>query len=246
MTSKQRQQEARRLYDNTDYFSKHLGVFSNLNSPFQRYRIRKVLEIYRPAESDDALDLGCGWGTFTFALAPCVRLIVGLDSSYRAIAVCEKLAKIRSCSNAHFVHADAEKTGLGSEMFDVIVCADLVEHLYPSVFRRTLEECNRLLKQGGKLVIWTPNRGHVFEILKNNGILLKKDMSHVDYKSMNGLLAELREGGFSIKKAYYVESHIPILATIERALMNQLPFLRRRIAILAEKALSPDSRIPNT
>ena len=221
-------------YDENIYLDKH-KVFTNLQSSFQRYRISKVLQIYAPNKDEKVLDLGCGWGTFCFALAPLCKEVTGVDFSRSSIDLCNRLLKKWQFKNVKFICADTQNTGLKSEKYDVIVCADLFEHLYPETFEKTLDECQRLLKSRGKLIIWTPHRGHIFEILKNHNILLKKDKGHVDYKSMEILLRALKKRSFLIVKNYYTESHIPVFSKIERASLSFLPFLRRRIAILVEK-----------
>ena len=69
----------------------------------------------------------------------------------------------------------------------------------------------------------------------NRGILLKPDPTHVDYKSMDRMVGLLRDAGFAIERAYYAESHLPALRTVERLLMGAIPLLRRRIAVLGRK-----------
>ena len=211
--------------------------FTNMNITFkasQKYRVQKVLQIYTPKHDDVMVDLGCGWGTFCIVFAPLCKEITGLDFSKKSIALCKRLIKNYGYKNVKFVWADAQHTGLKSGAYDAIVSADLFEHLYPQQSERVLDECRRLLRKGGKLIIWTPDPGHIFEILKNNNILLKKNAAHVDYKTMGRLISELTKRHFIIKKSYYTESHVPIFRTLERALMI-LPIMRRRIAILAEK-----------
>ncbi len=44
----------------------------------------------------------------------------------------------------------------------------------------------------------------------------------------------LKDAGFVLEKAYYAESHLPVLREIERTML-QLSFFRRRIAVLARK-----------
>lgn len=222
-------------YDTSGYFDRGTRHLIDAGSAFQRYRVQKVLEIYLPGDEETVLDLGCGWGTFEFALAPRVREIVGLDFSERSIELCNERLAREPHPNVRFVQADARSSGLEEGAFDVIIAADLLEHLYPDDADQVLAEAHRLLKRGGRLVVWTPHRGHFLEILKNNRILLKRDVTHVDYKSMERLRDGLREHGFAIQKAYYTESHLPFLRTIERSLMTTLPILRRRIAILAQK-----------
>lgn len=220
------QREMKRYYDESEYFDKKPSKL------FQDYRILNIFHIYRPNKNERILDIGCGWGTISFAISFLCKEVIGLDYSQKSIDNCNALLKD---NNIKFICADAQNTGFDSESFDVIISADLFEHLYPEVYENVLDECNRLLKKKGKLVIWTPNKVHILEILKNKNIILKKDISHVDYKSMDRLLESLTKRNFAIKKAYYVESHIPIINILERLLLRILPLARRRIAILAEK-----------
>lgn len=221
------------FYDSTDYFDgAHLV---DHDSAFQRYRIEKVLDIHRPGPDDDVVDLGCGWGTFPLALADRVRSIVGVDFSERSIEICEGALGERSASNVRFVCADAGDTGLEEGAFDVAIAADLFEHLYPDDAARVAGEAFRLLRPGGRFVTWTPHRGHVLEALKARDIILKRDVSHVDYKSMETMRELLANAGFDIGRAYYAESHVPGLRVLERALQPLVPWLRRRIAVLGRK-----------
>lgn len=236
MNNFQKQEEMREYYDESYGFNEEIQTHIDLlKSSFQEYRISKVLEIYSPGKDEHVLDLGCAQGTFCFALAPLCRQITGVDYSSKTIDFCNRLLQKSPYSNIQFVCADAQHTGLKSESYDAIVCADLFEHLYPEVSQKVLDECRRLLKRRGKLVIWTPHRGHILEILKNNNIILKRGLGHVDYKSMDNLLTSLRERDFSVQKSYYAESHIPVFRILERLLLPVLPLFRRRIAILAEK-----------
>jgi len=207
----------------------------NLESSFQKYRVSKVMRIYTPEKNESVLDLGCAWGTFCFAFAPFCRDVTGVDYNQKGISLCNKLLDISKFNNIKFVCSDAQQTKLESESYDVIICADLFEHLYPEIFENVMDECNRLLRKGGKLVIWTPHSGHILEILKKNNIIIKRFEGHVDYKSMERLLESLAKRHFRIKKSYYDESHIPIFRTLEKIFMKYFPIMRRRIAILAEK-----------
>jgi 2-polyprenyl-3-methyl-5-hydroxy-6-metoxy-1,4-benzoquinol methylase len=236
MSQFEQQNKVKEFYNKSDYFSEVVTYTELLKSAFQKYRITKVKIIYSPNKEERVLDLGCALGTFCFALAPQCKEIIGLDYSRKAIDIANKLLKNSPYNNIKFICRDAQSTELESASFDVIICADLVEHLYPKVFEKVLDECQRLLKKGGKLVIWTPHRGHVLEILKNHDIILKRDVSHVDYKSMDYLLRNLRKRNFLIQKSYYAGSHIPILRILERLLLPVLPIMRRRIAILAKKS----------
>jgi 2-polyprenyl-3-methyl-5-hydroxy-6-metoxy-1,4-benzoquinol methylase len=221
-------------YDSSSYFEAAPHLVDR-NSAFQRYRIRMVTELANPLPSDRAVDLGCGWGTFEFALADRVREIVGVDFARRSIEFCSAELARNPRGNISFLRADAGGTGLDEGAWDLVVAADLFEHLYPDDSHGVAAEAFRLLRPGGRFAAWTPHRGHLLEILKNNGILLKPDPTHVDYKSKKQLTEILRDAGFEIRRAYYAESHLPGLRVAERVLGRWVPLLRRRIAVLGIK-----------
>lgn len=223
-------------YDSSEYFEgRGAAHLTDLDSPFQRYRVAKVTAIHPPMPTDRVVDLGCGWGTFGFALADRVAEIVGVDFSEKSIEICRRLLAEAPHENLSFLQADAGATGLEGGAWDVVIAADLFEHLYPDDSQRVAGEAYRLLKPGGRFVTWTPHRGHVLEALKNRDILLKRDVTHVDYKSMADMKRLLSEAGFRIERAYYAESHVAGLRTAERILQSVVPFLRRRIAVLGRK-----------
>ena len=225
----------REFYDHSDYFEGGAEHLKDFASRFQKYRIEKVLQIYEPSSEERVLDLGCGWGTFCWALGPRVTEMVGVDFSRKSVDLCERRLAETPIDGLSFVCADARDTGLEAESFDLVIAADLVEHLYPEDSQAVVAEVFRVLKKGGRLSLWTPHRGHFLEMLKARDILLRRDVSHVDYKSMARLKSLVSNVGFELERAYYAESHVGGLRWIERAFQGWVSPLRRRIALLARK-----------
>ena len=225
----------REFYDRSDYFEGRTEHLQDLDSPFQKYRIDKVLQIYEPGPEERVLDVGCGWGTFCWALGPRVGEIMGVDFSQKSIELCEQRLAQRPIDGVSFLCADARNTGLGAESFDLVIGADLVEHLYPEDSEAVVAEAFRVLKKGGRLSLWTPHRGHFLEMLKARNIVLQRDVSHVDYKPMERLKIMVTNVGFAVERAYYAESHLIGLRSMERVFQGWVPSLRRRIAVLARK-----------
>jgi cyclopropane fatty-acyl-phospholipid synthase-like methyltransferase len=226
----------REHYDSSDYFEgRSADHLTDPESAFQRYRVAMVTRLASPRPGDRVVDLGCGWGTFCFAWAGRVAEIAGVDFSARSIELCHRRLAEEPHGNVRLVCADAGDTGLEAGHADLVIAADLFEHLYPDDSARVASEAFRLLVPGGRFAVWTPHRGHVLEALKSRGIVLRPDPTHVDYKSMEDVKRLLSEAGFTIERAYYAESHVPVLRIAERVLQPLVPFLRRRIAVLGRK-----------
>jgi 2-polyprenyl-3-methyl-5-hydroxy-6-metoxy-1,4-benzoquinol methylase len=225
----------RDYYEESGYFT---GGGSHLLTPesrFHRYRIREVLRGCGTVEGLHVLDLGCGWGTISFALADRgAQAVVGIDFAKAAIRLCEERLHQKPLQNLSFLRGDAGDTGLDAGKWDLIVAADLVEHLYPEDTIRVYRESLRLLRPGGRLLVWTPNPGHLLERLRFAGIL-RADPTHVDYKTLQRCIGELTHVGFQILTAEHRPSHLPVLSWVESVGQTVIPILRRRILVVAER-----------
>lgn len=238
MNDSVRQEKIKEYYDEGEYFAgaDQYAVWTDLlKGRLQRYRIRNLLHIYTPEIGETVVDLGCALGNISFALAPFCKEVIGIDYSKKAVELAEKMKATSPYQNIRFQVDSSDQIHLPDASVDTVFSADLFEHLYPEVYLRTLDECFRILKPGGKFVIWTPHRGHIIEILKNNNILIKADPSHVDYKSMKRIKTDLQEREFSIKRAFYRGSHNFGFNILEALFLPFIPVFRRRIAVLAEK-----------
>jgi 2-polyprenyl-3-methyl-5-hydroxy-6-metoxy-1,4-benzoquinol methylase len=99
------------------------------------------------------LDAGCGDGSFLDSLARHIGdgrvSFVGVDYSGHQLAKAARLPY-------DFHECDlGDGIPLPSESFDVVHAAEVIEHLYdPDLF---VDECARVLRPGGRLVVTTPN-----------------------------------------------------------------------------------------
>jgi ubiquinone/menaquinone biosynthesis C-methylase UbiE len=208
-----------------------------LDTRWKRNRVRNVLRLARPQPGDMVLDLGCGIGTFTFESALKGAWACGTDFSVTALAAARRIASEKNLPFGGLAAADVARLPFKKESFTLIICADLVEHLYEETYRQMLSECRRILAPGGRLAIYTPSPTHLFERLQRQGIL-KQDESHIGLKTMPYLLQTLREGGFSIPRHYFRPTHLPLYRWMESLAMpipGLGPLFRRRCCVLAVK-----------
>jgi methionine biosynthesis protein MetW len=116
-------------------------------------RERSSLEIMKKLKLDDnsvILDAGCGDGRFTQVIKKSLnREVKGLEYSKEGIAFCKKKGL-----DVRFADFN-DKIPFSDKSFDVIYAGEVIEHLYdPDKF---LQECYRVLKDDGYLIITTPN-----------------------------------------------------------------------------------------
>lgn len=109
------------------------------------------------------LEIGCGTGDLTCALAANATRVVAIDLSSHSLEVAKlRLAREPQLADrVEFVRMNAVKLQLRDASFDLAVSTSMIEHLYPDDVDMHLREVWRVLRPGGKYLVWCPNRlGH--------------------------------------------------------------------------------------
>ena len=143
------------------------------------------------------LDLGCGAGYLAEALSVRENRVVGVDAR-RVEGVESRVAE--------FLQADLDREPIpwSGEPFDVVVAADVLEHLSDPT--ALLEQCRGLVADDGALIVSVPNVAHWSVRLSllfgrfaytSRGIL---DHSHLRFYTLATVLAELEGAGFRVDR----------------------------------------------
>jgi len=216
---------------NDEYFG-DLAERYRKRTRFARQRIRNVFSLLPSLRDQTVVDLGCGMGTFTIEAARSGASAFGIDMMAPALAAARRVAEVEGV-RARFVRADAAGLPIASARADVVIAADLTEHLDDDTLSHVLAEARRILRPGGRLVLYTPERGHIFEQLREKGILTDGDPSHIGLRSAGELADAVRRAGFAPDPVQFLPSHLPVWNLLERSLSRWVPFLRRRIGLVA-------------
>jgi SAM-dependent methyltransferase len=219
---------------------------------FARRRIANVLSILPDLAGATLIDLGCGMGTFTVEAAARGARAVGVDPAPAAVRAAAAVAAAEGQAaegqagegtggaaggggRADFLRADAAALPVRDGCADIVLAADLTEHLDDVTLGRVLREARRVLRPGGALVLYTPDRQHVFERLRERGVM-RQDPSHIGVRSAAELQGAVERSGFRVRRRIWLPSHLPVLGLTERMLARWVPLLRRRIGLVAERA----------
>ena len=123
-------------------------------------RLKYILQHSHGLAGKRVLDVGCGGGILSEAMAIQGANVTGIDMSFAPLEVARRHAQESDLSIAYLqttIEKMAEKsTALSEEKFDVITCMEMLEHVPdPS---SVIINCKRLLKPNGIIFFSTINR----------------------------------------------------------------------------------------
>ncbi len=99
---------------------------------------------------------GCGVGMYVAALQPYAAATYGIDIEPEHLT-----RAVEHAPGAHLQLAMCEALPYADDMFDLILSHEVIEHVADD--RRTAAEMARVLRPGGRAVIFAPNRCYPFE-----------------------------------------------------------------------------------
>lgn len=127
-----------------------LRVESQLKTPWV---VQKIKQSFPLCAMTQVLDVGCGAGFLSNALALETLDVTGLDLSEESLKVAARHDQTKSVK---YVKADAINLPYEDEHFDVVTAMDFLEHIdHPD---RVIREFSRVLKPQGLFIFHTFNR----------------------------------------------------------------------------------------
>lgn len=120
----------------------------------QQRRFEKILWAAEGRIRGRVLENGCGVGMYAERLAQVGGQVIGLEYDLeRATQAHQKVACI--------VNAAGEALPFPQDSFDLILSHEVIEHVQDDA--QAVREMIRVLRPGGRLVLFCPNRGYPFE-----------------------------------------------------------------------------------
>jgi SAM-dependent methyltransferase len=182
---------------------------------------------------DRVLDVGCGTGRITGAVAPVVKAVMAVDHSERSLDVLRRknlpnVSARRLDAAGHLPFADAS--------FQAVVACQVVQHWEPAERAVFLADCRRILVRGGLFLCSVYNRdyfgyGGVAEV--RSGGLYCRRFDAREVRQMAG------RTGFSVRRISYYRAlparlfrqsarAYPVLAFLDEA-AGAIPLLGKKL-----------------
>lgn len=161
------------------------------------------------------LDVGCGAGHASAAVAPHAVEVTALDLTDAMLMQVARLAAERGLTNVVTLRGDAEALPCGDAEYDRVISRYSAHHWpYPT---HALDEIRRALKPGGAFVlsdIVAPQAPALDTFLQT--IELLRDPSHVRDHSVSQWLTMLDESGFAAEIVYEWSLSLDIVPWLAR------------------------------
>jgi len=182
------------------------------------------------------LDIACGPGTFISTLSKNVRS-TGVDIALPQI---EYARKNYGAENRVFEVMEPGKLPFLDATFDVVTSTELIEHITEAEGGSLLQECMRVLKKGGRLVVTTPNYASgwpALEWIVNRVAPVSYEHQHITKYKKAHLYKFLKESGFEVIDVYGFMFTAPFWAMISWKFADwvdahEFKFISRRLGNL--------------
>lgn len=163
--------------------------FWSETDPFTINRYKQFFKYFKHNENI-ILDVGCntGRGGETLKKIKPSLVLIGID------IVEKRVQRIQNGIYDKLLISSSTNIPLDEKTVDVIIAGEFIEHLYSEDIEKTLNEFLRILKDGGRVMLTTPNPSSLLVKLGRRSIF--HDPSHFSIMKSEVLSEKLRHAGF--------------------------------------------------
>lgn len=156
------------------------------------------------------LDMGCGSGRFTIALAQLgAKMVTGIDLGKTGINIGTKISEKLNLKNIKFLEGNVVSLPFEDESFDFVFSKGVLHHT--GHLEKCLDEYYRVLKKGGKGFLYLYGSGGIFW---NSRIKMREVMKLIP---MNYAVNVLNILGMPSQRYVFADSwYVPIEEHVER------------------------------
>lgn len=149
-----------KIYDKKYYLTVCPGAeeFKKSGGKKLHLRLERLLQQLTIGKTTKILDVGCGRGDIALYLGRNSKEAIGIDYSKEAIELANSARvnfPLYIQKKVHFKIMNIKTLSFPSNYFDVVICIDVLEHLYKKEVEGTMLEIKRVLKKNGVFFLQT-------------------------------------------------------------------------------------------
>lgn len=177
--------------------------------------LKRLTHLLSGEDFASVLDLGCGAGHASFAVAAQVNDVVAYDLSEKMLAVVKQAASDKGLTNLSTAQGVAESLPFENESFDIVISRYSAHHWYD--VGQALREVKRVLKPGGRAIFMdVVSPGHSVLDVHLQTVEILRDTSHVRDYAPGEWLAFFTEAGLQIQTVTSDRLHLEFGSWISR------------------------------
>lgn len=120
----------------------------------QERRLRLIVQAAGERIREKVLENGCGVGMYLERIQAFGGRVFGLEYDFERAQAASRISSLVIC-------AAGERLPYPAETFDLILSHEVLEHVQDDL--QAVREMVRVLKPGGRILVFVPNRGYPFE-----------------------------------------------------------------------------------
>lgn len=171
-----------------DHVLKSSGLVMSQTSNYNHWQF----EQFAPYLRGRVLEIGCGIGNITELLIQHTGQVVSVDPKPEAVAYTRQ--RLGTAPGLELKNIDPFQTRLEGEPFDSILFCNVLEHIADDT--AAMNECHRLLKPGGTMVLLVPSHRWLFGSLDG-------ECGHLRRYTKSDIRSLAKSTGFKVDKDYY-------------------------------------------
>ncbi len=202
--------------------------FSNTYDKNQEYVVGKEFldeinrEIDRLPELGELVEFGCGTGKFTVSIAEKSKSLIATDLSDSLLEVAKD--RVHNHPQVTVQKENCEDTSFKPESFDSVFMANLIHVIENPT--KTLQECRRILRSGGRIVIvsFTGHGMSLWEKIKMGVRFARtfgKPPAHAHSYTLENVVSILEETGFVIEESKLIGNRTKALFLVAKKQLGE-------------------------
>jgi len=159
--------------------------------------LEKIRAATAPRKTERILDLGCGPGIVSAALAPHAKEVVGFDLTPEMLVRARQRCKEGGLPNVRFELGRGEQLPFAVGSFDAVVTR-LTLHHFPDP-RQVMAEMVRVTRPGGRVIVAdVVSSENADEAALHNALEILRDPSHLQMLAATGILELIAAVGLRV------------------------------------------------
>jgi len=152
----------------------------------EEYMLSLAEEIFKSSKYERLFDLGAGKGRLLIRFSKYFNKIIAMEPDKKRLKAAKENVKKEGLKNIVFIQKSFLNSKLPKSYFDVVVCSHLIQHINTKDIKPTLDRIYEILKNNGILILATnhSNNDAFFKSFSDGNTVSEHEISENEFNSL--------------------------------------------------------------